>query len=110
LTDDEAVELYAALCDGDTSGVEPSKAVDAFYEELTAKHPELDDVPDDDVDDTDLCPWSCEFDRSAGHLIIPCVWSKAEYVHSLLHELAAKHGLAVYDPQNELITYPGEEW
>ena len=106
LSDDEAGELYAVLCDGDTSGVEPSDSIDAFYAELTAKHPEIDDVPEEDIDNTDLCPWSIEFDRSPGHLIIPCVWSKAEYVESLLHELAAKHGLAIYNPQGGGITYP----
>ena len=106
LSDEEAGELYAALCEEDTSGVEPSEAIDAFYAELTAKHPEIDDISDDDVDNTDLCPWSIAFDRSSGHLIIPCVWSKADYVESLLHELANKHGLAIFDPQKGRIAYP----
>ena len=101
-----AGRLYAALCEGDTTGLEPSPAIDAFYGELTGIHPELDDVPEEDVDDTDLCPWSIAFDRSPGHLIVCCVWSKAEYVHELIHRLASKHGLAVFDPQSETITYP----
>jgi hypothetical protein len=37
---------------------------------------------------------------------MPCVWPKAEYVEGLVHELALKHGLAVYDPQSNHITYP----
>ena len=98
--------MYAALCEGDTTGLEPSPAIDAFYVELTGIHPEIDDVPEEDVDDTDLCPWSIAFDRSPGHLIVCCVWSKAEYVHELIHRLASKHGLAVFDPQSETITYP----
>lgn len=106
LDDAAAGQLYVALCEGDTTGVEPSPAIDAFYSELTSMHPEIDDVPEDDVDNTDLCPWSIAFDRSPGHLIMSCVWSKAEYVEGLVKRLASKHGLAVFDPQSEKIVYP----
>ena len=43
----DAGELYARLCDADTSGVVPHPAVDAFYAELTARHPEIDTVPEE---------------------------------------------------------------
>jgi hypothetical protein len=95
------------LCEEETERVKPHVSVDAFYTELTAKHPEIDTIPDDLIDDHDLCPWSCALDRSPGHVIMPCVWSKAEYVSVFVHELAEKHGLAVYDPQSDHITYPG---
>jgi hypothetical protein len=39
---------------------------------------------------------------------VPCVWSKADYVTGFVHELARRHGLAVYDPQSERITYPDD--
>ncbi len=106
LTDEQAGALYARLCESVTDDVFPHPAVDAFYTELTAKHPEIDTVPDDRIDDLDYCPWSIAFDRSPGHLILSCVWSKAEYVERLVRELAAKHGLAVYDPQGGRIYYP----
>jgi hypothetical protein len=106
LSNAEAGALYLALCDGDTSVVQAHPAVDAFYEELVAKHPQIDDISDDQVDDHDLCPWSIAFDRSPGHLIMCCVWSKADYVGALLKSLAAKHDLALYDPQSESIHYP----
>ena len=106
LTNQEASNLYGALCDGDTSGVVASSSIDAFYSELTAKHPELDDVPEEDIDNTDLCPWSIAFDRSPGHLIISCVWPKADYVYGLVAELARKHNLALFSPQAEIIVYP----
>ena len=101
-----AGELYGSLCQGDTSGVEPSSAIDAFFLELTSIHPEIDDVPEEAVGDMDRCPWSIAFDRSPGHLIMCCVWSKAEYVEALIKRLASKHGLVVYDPQASAITYP----
>ena len=107
LTDQQASLLYEQLCQGDTSGIVPHTAVDAFYNEITSQHPEIDDVPADQVDDHDLCPWSVAFDRSDGHLIMCCVWPKADYVEGLVKELAHKHGLAVFDPQNGTLTLPG---
>jgi hypothetical protein len=102
----EAGELYARLCDGDTGGVIPRPSVDAFYAELTAKHPEIDKVPKEKINDHDYSPWSCNLDRSPGHVIMSCVWSKATDVHKLVEDLVRKHGLALYDPQSDLITYP----
>jgi hypothetical protein len=102
----EASELYARLCDGDTSGVEPHPAIDEFYAELTARHPEIDTIPEEKIDDHDYCPWSCKLDHSPGHVIMSCVWSKATYVHKLVQNLARKHGLAIYDPQSDVVTHP----
>lgn len=107
LSDEEATELYARLCDGDTGGVTPHPTVDAFYRELTQLHPEIDAIPEDRIDDTDYCPWSVAHSRSAGHVIMSCVWSKAEYVDGLVRRLAGAHGLVVYDPQEGTISPPG---
>jgi len=107
LSNEQALELYHQLCDGVTINVIAHPAVDAFYNEITAKHPEIDDIAEEDIDNTDLCPWSIAFDRSPGHLIMCCVWPKADYVERLVKELAQKHELAVFDPQTEEIIYPG---
>jgi hypothetical protein len=106
LTHKQAGDLYARLCESEADGVEPHPAVDAFYRELTGMHPEIDDVPEESIDDTDLCPWSVAFDRSPGHIIMCCVWSKADYVDTLVRKLARKHGLAVFDPQTGRVSYP----
>ena len=106
LSDAEAGELYRALCDGDTSGVQAHPAIGVFLAELTARHPQIDDVAEEEIDNHDLCPWSVAFDQSPGHLIMCCVWSKADYVGQLVRDLALKHGLALYDPQSEKISYP----
>jgi len=106
LSDAAAGTLYVGLCEGTVDDPQAHPAVDAFYEELTAKHPEIDTIPDERIDDHDYCPWSCALDRSPGHVIMPCVWSKAEYVDAFVRELARKHGLAVYDPQSGHISYP----
>jgi predicted nucleic acid-binding protein len=102
----EARELYARLCDSDASGVVPHPAINEFYAELTARHPELDTIREGKIEDRDHCPWSCKLDRSPGHVIMSCVWSKAKDVHRLVQDLAHKHGLAVYDPQADIVTYP----
>jgi hypothetical protein len=104
--DKEAGRLYTRLCEGDSSGVVAHPAIDDFYKELTALHPEIDTIPEERVGDFEHCPWSCALDRSPGHLIMACVWSKATYVHTLVEDLARKHGLAVYDPQSDRLTYP----
>jgi hypothetical protein len=102
----EAGELYVRLCNSDTSGVVPHPAIDAFYAELTTKHPEIDTIPEERIDDHDYCPWSCKLDRSPGHVVMACVWSKATYVHQFVQSLARKHGLAFYNPQTARVTYP----
>jgi len=108
LSDKEAGGLYVRLCEGDLSGVTPNGAVDAFYDELTAQHPQIDDIPEDRIGEHEHCPWSIAFDRSPGHLIMCCVWSRADYVSGLLKSLARKHGLALYDPQSERVWYPDD--
>ena len=106
LSDADAGKLYVGLCESTVEHPRAHPAVDAFYQELTAKHPEIDTIPDDRIDDHDYCPWSCALDHSPGHVIMPCVWSKAEYVDGFVRELARKHGLAVFDPQAGRISYP----
>lgn len=106
ISNKQAAELYVRLCDGDTSGVVPNPAIDAFYAELTTKHPEIDAVPEGKIDDHSDCPWSCKLDHSSGHILMSCVWPKATYVYELVRDLARKHGLALYDPQSEKVIYP----
>ena len=109
LPKEEVAALYHRLCETDLDGVVPSPAIDAFYDEITKKHPQIDDVPEDKHGDFDFSPWSVEFDRSAGHLIMCCVWPKADYVGSLVIELAKKHKLVVYDPQSDRVIYPDDD-
>jgi hypothetical protein len=108
ITNEEAAELYVGLRDGDMGGVVPHPAIDAFYAELTGKHPEIDTVPEEKIDDHDDCPWSCKLDRSSSHVIMSCVWPKATYVYELVRDLARNHGLALYDPQGEEVIYPDD--
>lgn len=98
-----ACRLYVALCKGDNE-LQPHPAVDAFYDELTTLHPQIDDWNDEGK--VDNSPWSAEFDRSPSYVIVSAVWSQADYVGNLVESLARKHGLAFFDPQSERIVYP----
>ncbi|MBI5094301.1 MAG: hypothetical protein HZB26_17905 [Candidatus Hydrogenedentes bacterium] len=90
LSDDEAAELYVHLSAGDTTGVMPHLAIGSFYADLIAKLPEIDSVPGERIDDQYFCPWSPSLERSPAHIIVFCVWSKAEYVHQFVHRQTHK--------------------
>lgn len=47
LSDADAGKVYFGLCEGTIESPRSHPAVDAFYQELTAKLPEVDAVPDD---------------------------------------------------------------
>jgi hypothetical protein len=106
LTDEEAGTLYLDLCKSRVDGVTPHPAVDAFYAELTARWPEIDTIPEERIGDADYCPWSVALDRSPSHVLMSCVWSHAETVKCAVRDLALKHGLAMYDPQQGKVFYP----
>lgn len=101
-SDAEAVRRYVAYCEADdlTPYIEPSPSVAAFLAELTTELPQIDEWPEDDLD---KCPWSCAFDVSEGHVLMPMVWSAADAVPPKIIALAAKHGLVCVDPQSEKI-------
>jgi hypothetical protein len=105
-TDVEAVRRYVAYCEEDdfTPYVEPSAAIEAFLKELTPELPQIDDWPEESIDD---CPWSCAFDVSEGHVLMPMVWSAADTVPPKIVTLAEKHGLVCVDPQSgKILTAP----
>jgi hypothetical protein len=109
LSNTQAGALYLQLCEGEgpPASLPFSPAIAEFYAELTAEHPEIDEVSEEQLEDKDLCPWSCAFDRADRYVIMNCIWPKADYVGKLVESLAAKHGLAFYDPQSERVKYPG---
>lgn len=69
-TDEEALKRYIAYCEEDDLApyIEASPKVDAFLTELTESYPQIDDVSEAELDD---CPWSCAFDVSEGHILMP---------------------------------------
>ena len=99
----EGGPFHVALCEGERGRVEPSPHVHQFVQELTARYPQIDDVPEERVDD---CPWSIAFDQSDGHVMMSIAWSRAEEMLAVVRDLAAKHRLVCYDPQENVVYNP----
>ena len=100
---EEAGPFHVALCERRHDGVESSPHVRRFVDELTARYPQIDDVPEDKVDE---CPWTIAFDQSEGHVIMCIAGSKAGEMKPIVQGLAAKHGLVCYDPQVDEVHNP----
>ena len=97
ISSEKAAEIYSELCSGNYEILQPSEKIDAFYQELIEKYPDIDSYSDDEVDE---CPWSVEIDVSDGAVVMCMVWSGVEEVAPFVMELAQKHDLACYDPQD----------
>lgn len=106
LTDVQALHQYQRLGEGDIHDLALHPAIKALYVELSTLHPEVGEVPADKSEDFDFCPWSVEHDRSDSPIIMSSVWPHAQYAREPVLSLAAKHGLAVFDPQELKIHYP----
>ena len=66
-TVDEAGDLYVKLCEQTWIPTEEHASVQAFYEALCCAYPEIDTLPEAEVDE---CPWSCAHDRSGFHVLV----------------------------------------
>jgi len=106
LSREEGGRIYALLGEEPWDELlEPDERVAAFVREITDRWPQIDDVPEEEVDD---CPWAVEFDQSPAHVISCISWSRAEEVFPVYVETALRHGLYVYDPQDERLFAPEE--
>jgi hypothetical protein len=105
LTADEARRVYLRLCEGDDGAtlLAPDERVDEFAREIRARWPDLDDLPEEEVDDS---PWSIGVDVSPRHMLVSFVWSRVDDTAPAFVDLAAKHGLYVFDPQENALQLP----
>jgi hypothetical protein len=102
-SDSEAAQTYRELCNDACGGGPVAPGIEEFYTELTRRCPEIDDVPEEEVDN---CPWSVLLNRSGHHVIMSAVWSRAEEIRSVVLELAKKHSLLMFDPQKGKVVWP----
>lgn len=80
--------LYEKLCEGDDSLVgDIEDIIDGFCNELTSKASFV------------------QFNKFKGYVIIGCEFKDAEFINDLVIELAKKHGLSFYEPQNMTYQY-----
>lgn len=79
--------LYEQLCEGDTSLVGDIDIIDEFYEELLSRKEKI------------------ESNKGEGFVIIGCDLENAEHIDELVKDIAKKHGLSYYEPQNMTYVY-----
>jgi len=88
LTDKEAAKIYVALCEKWPYLKGESPSIAAFYYDLTAQWPEIETMPEDQIDNKEYCPWSCSLNHSGMAVIMACVWSMADDVAAFVEALA----------------------
>lgn len=92
-------ELWARYEEG---AEEPSPRILAFLRELTARYPDLEDLPENEIEDS---PWSVSpTDDAVGVYSYLClVYSKIEEALPFIVQTAKRHGLVCFDPQQETL-------
>lgn len=103
-TDKSAAARYSALCNSDDidAWIEPSPRVDTFLTELEKRFPTEDAFTDNGVYES---PWSCEHDKSPGHVILSMAHARADEIAPVILDLVQKHGLVCFDPQSGKIAW-----
>lgn len=92
----EIRDAYLSSCEGNTPQWPSSSALQSFVSALENKYPCIDSLSDDEIDDS---PWSCDFDKGEGHIIVSMVFSRASEVGNFIWELLEQYELIVFDPQ-----------
>jgi hypothetical protein len=103
ISDQEAADLYLKLYEQRRTPIEQHIDVYSFYNELAARCPEVDMVPEEQLEN---CPWACAHDRSGFHVIMSVLDEKADEAVPLIRELAEKHGLVYFDAQSNTVQLP----
>ncbi len=105
LTAAEALAVHNSICDGED--VSKWLAVDdrtaAFVAALTKDYPQIDELPDDQIDN---CPWSCGLDVGPSWAMMNIVWSRSHEIAKFVFALCRQHDLALFDHQTGLVCLP----
>jgi hypothetical protein len=112
ITAERASRVHGQLAGGHTDLVEPDPRVDAFYRELIARFPPLEDLSDEELDSS---PWSVSPGDAGRYPGMPLRyvgasirWSRAQDVSAHMVHLAKRHGLVCFDPQAGRVHNPAE--
>jgi hypothetical protein len=103
ISEKEAAGVYQKLYEQQRVPIEQHVDVYAFYNELTARYPDLDMVADEDID---ASPWASSLDRSGFHVIMFMLEQRADEVVPVVLELTEKYGLVCFDPQTKKVHLP----
>lgn len=103
LSDDEAAVRYLALSGEKSAEPEFDAQLYAFYCHLTSMYPEVEMVPEAELD---ACPWACGLDVASDHVIMAIQPEKSETVVPQVLALAARDELVCFDPQAGKVHLP----
>lgn len=98
--DEQALHEYEVLWERyEDAGEPPSQRILDYIASLTARYPDLTDLPDEDVDDS---PWADG--PLTGNVMGPffyfaLVYSMVDEVLPFIAATARRHGLVCFDPQ-----------
>ena len=102
-TSDEVEQRYELLCDGADDGQAPSERIDAMLAECIRRWP---GETDEEFDESPWSSWPLENQRTAAGLVVNIRWGAAEEMRSQWQEMAERHGLVLYDPQEGDVVFP----
>jgi hypothetical protein len=103
ISDDEAAARYRALSDEKSVEPEFDDQVYTFYSRLTSKYPEIEMVPEDELD---ACPWASGLDVAGDHVIMAIQLEQAPKIIGHIVALAAQLDLVYFDPQADKVYLP----
>jgi hypothetical protein len=103
ISDDEAAARYRVLNSEKPVAPEFDSHVYRFYLRLTSLYPEVEMVPEDDLDS---CPWACGLDVTGDHVIMAIQPQQTEQVVPQILALAAQEELVCFDPQSGKVRLP----
>jgi hypothetical protein len=97
---ESAAQIYDRLTDGETGVVSETTGVEHFFNDVVAVFPDLNEQ------NAQESPWSSPIYRTPECVITAISWSRSEEVAPILVELAQRHGLTTYDPQDRVAYHP----
>ena len=100
ISSEEAAHQYKLLKE---VGSERRFDDNAFYSRLISLYPEVEAVPEDELDDS---PWACSMEVSGSHVIMAIVPEQSEKVVPQVLVLAEEHALVCFDPQAGKVYLP----
>jgi len=103
ISEKEAADVYQMLYEQQQIPSVQHVDVYAFYNELTARYPDLDTLTDEEIE---ASPWACCFDRSGYHVIMFMLEQRADEVVPVILELAEMYGLVCFDAQTNKVHLP----
>jgi hypothetical protein len=75
----------------------------AFYSRLISLYPEVETLPEDELDDS---PWACSMEVSGSHVIMAILPEQSEKVVSQVLALAEDNGVVCFNPQAGKVYLP----